>query len=107
MTPITPDDIYKQELTKVMREITQDPTLTINFQTGALSQHVPNNNQAKSSVVSATISSATLFGRTLNQKGVGIIFENVSRQTAYSAVLTVMNNAISQGSDSIFRLINL
>lgn len=105
--PVTPDDIYKRELTRVMREITQDPNLTINFQTGVLSQHVANNNQAKSSVTSATISSGIVFGRDLNQNGVSIIFDNVTRQTPYATVLTVMNNAISQGSDPIGRLYNL
>lgn len=103
--PITPEDIYKRELTKVMRELMQNPNLIINFQTGALSQHVADNDQAKTSITSATISSAVLFGRALNQTGVKIIFDNVTRQTAYSAVLTVMNNSISQGSNSIFRLL--
>lgn len=42
--PVTLDDIYKRELTGVMREITQNPNLTINFQTGVLSQHVAKKN---------------------------------------------------------------
>jgi hypothetical protein len=99
MTPISPTDVYKQELNRVIKQVLNDQSVSINFNTATMSQHVANNQQAQSVVVEATRNSAQrLVNAVLSQEGVDVILNKVSRNTAYSAVLGVMSEAVNKGT---------
>lgn len=98
MPPITAEDVLRNALQEQMRRETQDPALTLNFQTGKLNQHVPTDTRARFAVLQATIGAADEFGFVLNGKGRGIVLQSVSRDTRYSAAVEIMETAIGQGA---------
>jgi hypothetical protein len=99
--PPSPEDIYKEEITNVVRNIKDDPTLQINFNSAKLSQHVATDKQARVAMIGAASASARRFRLSLNEKGVKTVFDNVSRSSTYASVLGTINTALTTGADPV------
>lgn len=98
---MTIEEIYKEEITKVIRRIRQDPNLKLNFQTGTIGQHTRDDRQARVAVVNATASAALRVQNSeLDETGIRFVFENIAMSTPYSGVLRVIGRAISIGTNS-------
>lgn len=99
MAPTTPEDVYKEKLQERVRQEKNNPTLVIDFKNGKLNQHMADDPQAQIVVLLATADSANEFGKVLNDDGKRTVRQSITRDTAYSDALSVMDTAVSEGSD--------
>ena len=93
------EDVLKNALQNRVRLVTNNPALVLDFKNGKLNQHVASNDQAQVVVIDATANAADQFGLVLNSAGRQIIRSSITLGTGYGAAVTVMDEAVSKGTD--------
>jgi hypothetical protein len=99
LTLSTPEDVLKKALTERVRRFKDDPTLTLNFDSGKFRQHMVNHDDARQVTVDATEAAATEFGRVLNRTGRQQIRGAIKVDDGYGAAIGVMRRALATGAD--------
>lgn len=99
LTPVTPQDIMKEELTSRVRRLKGNPALKLDFKNGKFNQHMVSDLQAQQVTVEAAETAARRFQLALNGDGRRIVRESIAVGTKYGDAIGVMESALTDGTD--------